>query len=280
VEAMRRWKAFLEHGLSSYAKRRNQIVLPHAVSRISCYLNLGILSIMDVVADVRQASSARAGTEGCRKFLEECIKWREIGYVHTYAMPGYHTVEAIPSWSKIFLQKQLQVGVGGFAFDVLDSATTGDETWDAMQRYLTETGELHNNARMTWGKTVVHWQAGIASPEEVLGHLITLNDRYALDGLSPPSYAGILWCFGWCDKPGPGGSISTKWARHYRQGPDSFELAKDRLYGSGSTTTTDDASVIEHAVSTPAFKKARHRQISPEMKRITSYFAPVKTPKD
>ena len=269
-----RWRSFVQHGISSYARRRNQIALPHAVSRISCYLNLGILSIMDVVADVWQASSERTRAEGCRKYLEECIKWREIGYAHAFAIPGYHKVEVIPSWSKSFLHKQLQAGGGvGYAFEVLDSATTGDAIWDAMQSYLIETGELHNNARMTWGKTVVHWQASNAQPEQILGYLITLNDRYALDGLSPPSYAGILWCFGWGDKPGPNGSISTKWAHHYRQGQECFELAKERLY-SEDAATTGCSSEAKQAVSTPPSKKARH-EVIPEKSRITSYFVPV-----
>jgi deoxyribodipyrimidine photolyase len=272
--ATQRWKAFVQHGLNSYARRRNQIALPHAVSRVSCYLNLGILSIMDVVADVWQASSDRKGTEGCKKYLEECIKWREIGYVHTFALPGYHTVEVIPSWSLSFLQKQLHTGGGeGHTFEVLDTATTGDEIWDAMQSYLIDTGELHNNARMTWGKTVVHWQASIAPPEDIIRHLITLNDRYALDGLSPPSYAGILWCFGWGDKPGPSGSISTKWARHYRQGSESFEIAKDRLYSDGITTTVDTSVVTQTAFTQPT-KKARHEVVAAKS-RITSYFTPA-----
>jgi len=272
--ATQRWKTFLEHRLSGYAKQRNQIALPHSVSRISCYLNLGILSIMDVVADVWQASKSRGAADGCNKFLEECIKWREIGYAHTFATPRYHSIEVIPSWSQSFLRKQLGTGPdGGFSFEVLNAAATGDLTWDAMQSYLNETGELHNNARMTWGKTLVHWQACISPPEEVLGHLVTLNDRYALDGLSPPSYAGILWCFGWGDKQGPNGSVTTKWARNYRQGHESFEVAKDRLYGDNTTagTPVGGTSFGIRPVSASPLKKLRLDDV-PEKSRITSYF--------
>ena len=42
TSAQERWEYFRDNQLKDYAKRRNQIVDPHAVSRISCYLNLGI----------------------------------------------------------------------------------------------------------------------------------------------------------------------------------------------------------------------------------------------
>lgn len=234
--AHRRWKRFRDNGgLRHYAKRRNQIIVPHSVSHVSCYLNMGILSIFDVVSDVWQIQTSRTGYSlGCQKFLEEAIKWREIGYVHSLAMPGYRTIQALPLWSKKYLEEQHKKsqkqhhGIG-YTYEQLETCSTRDETWNAMQSYLNETGELHNNARMTWGKTVVHWQATVVSSDEILLHLCTLNDRFALDGLSPPSYAGLLWCFGWGDKAGAGGSVSTKWASRYRQGADGFEQAKERL---------------------------------------------------
>eukprot|EP00526_Cylindrotheca_closterium_P009282 CAMPEP_0113634222 /NCGR_PEP_ID=MMETSP0017_2-20120614/17817_1 /TAXON_ID=2856 /ORGANISM="Cylindrotheca closterium" /LENGTH=431 /DNA_ID=CAMNT_0000544907 /DNA_START=18 /DNA_END=1309 /DNA_ORIENTATION=+ /assembly_acc=CAM_ASM_000147 len=60
--AMQRWKLFLQQGgLKDYAKKRNQIISPHAVSRISCYLNLGILSIFDVLHDIWNAQATEKG---------------------------------------------------------------------------------------------------------------------------------------------------------------------------------------------------------------------------
>jgi len=76
---------------------------------------------------------------------------------------------------------------------------------------------------------VVHWQASKVSPEESLWQLCCLNDRFALDGLSPPSYGGVLWCFGWQDKPGSNFSVTEKWAHRYRTGPSGFAEAKDQL---------------------------------------------------
>ena len=252
--ARQRWMRFLKDGgLKQYAKTRNRIVSPHAVSRISCYLNLGILSIFDVIENVWSAKKNEKGySTGCQKFLDEVVKWREIGYVWAFASPHFNTDESIPTWAKAFLTTQRQqetlhetASSSSFRYEQLESGTTKDHTWDAMQTYLVETGELHNNARMTWGKSVVHWQSTAFTPSEVLWQLICLNDRFALDGLSPPSYAGLLWCFGWGDKPASGGSVSTKWAHRYRTGPEGFEEAKEKLLDQNV-----DASPYAYSVST------------------------------
>ena len=66
-----------------------------------------------------------------------------------------------------------------------ETATSGDDVWDAMQRCLMVNGELHNNLRMTWGKAFVSWSL---SPSEGLCTALDLNHRYALDG-------GMFWDF-------------------------------------------------------------------------------------
>lgn len=132
----------------------------------------------------------------------------------------------------------------------LANGMTGDAKWDAMQQYLVRTGELHNNVRMTWGKTVNEWvgcrylsaadDVHYSSPAQLtLRALCYLNDRYALDGLSPPSYAGLLWCIGWSDKPSSGNSsewnIAKKPAYRYRMNPEDFRRAEQKLLASRSS---------------------------------------------
>lgn len=290
-----RWRSFLKSGLKEYAKRRNQIADPHAVSRISCYLNLGILSIFDILHDVWHAQGFQSGhSNGCSKFLDEVVKFREGSYVHAFASPDYHSVEVLPNWARRDLEskkatRDVPVCTDvGYEYDRLENATTGDEVWDAMQGYLIETGELHNNARMTWGKTVVHWQAGRLPPSEVLYQLCCLNDRFALDGLSPPSYGGILWCFGWGDKPSEGQKVSTKWACNYRTGPSGFEQAKERLFQEIPLMATRTSTVVDarHGDG-PESKKLRQsddakrtvtHSLGNEPRTILSFFSPVSKP--
>jgi len=51
--------------------------------------------------------------------------------------------------------------------------------------------------RMLWGKKVIEWQETYEQAFRLLEHL---NNKYALDGRNPNSYAGILWCFGKHDR--------------------------------------------------------------------------------
>ena len=275
--ARKRWKHFLEHHLASYDKRRNNITMPHSVSRMSHYLNLGIISIFDVIADVWDCQKSQRAKE---KFLQEVVKWREIGYCFTFANHPGSSMEvltkAIPNWAHLYLEnQQLIKGGGAYTLTQLDECNTGDATWNAMQRYLRETGELHNNARMTWGKTILHWQAKQLPAAEILRHICYLNDRYALDGLSPPSYAGILWCFGWGDKPTEAKGISTKWAHSYRSGPEGFERATESLLDRSAGENTATKRSGSNDEETYSAKKARQSS-SPS---ILSFFAPTTSTK-
>merc|ERR1712031_78568 len=80
----------------------------------------------------------------------------------------------------------------------------GDKAWDGMQRYLVETGELHNNARMGWGKAICKWAA---DPQEAVDMLVELNNKFALDGHAPPSYGGLLGCLGLFEGPKQEGKV-------------------------------------------------------------------------
>ena len=69
--------------------------------------------------------------------------------------------------------------------------------------------------------------------QAVVEGLVFLNDKYALDGFSPPSYGGILWCTGWGDKPDRGGGISMKYSSSYKMSAADFQAAQQRLLGAG-----------------------------------------------
>ena len=241
---MARWNAWVRNrsGLKEYGRRRNDMRQPHAPSRMSCYLNLGIVSIFRLVQEVKAAQAQKIG--GADKYEEEIFKWREMAYAFCFSRTDYCGAGAVPNWAQRSLDQQMRNGGGmeggglvtsPFGWNSLALGQTGHDKWDAMQRYLVSTGELHNNVRMTWGKTVVGWSSrvprgeGLSVTASVLQTLCYLNDRYALDGLSPPSYAGLLWCMGWCDKPGKGGGPSPKPASNYRYSPEDFQFAERAL---------------------------------------------------
>ncbi|KAL9187384.1 hypothetical protein ACHAXT_001487 [Thalassiosira profunda] len=272
THGMARWNNFVQNGgLARYGKERNNARLVHSVSRMSAFLNLGIVSIFRIVYEVKQAQSKNGNSgkaansrwsknkSGPDKYEEEIIKWREYSYAHAFSREDYDDVGSVPRWSVTCLNGH--PNTSRFTLEELARGATGDAVWDSMQQYLVRTGELHNNVRMTWGKQVVEWvgcrhSSGASPAQLTLRTICYLNDRYALDGLSPPSYAGLLWCMGWTDKPtssGGGWTIATKPAHRYRMTPDEFRGAEEKLMASRSNNTGGSAS----GVATGGMKRQR-----------------------
>ena len=252
AHGMARWNNFVQRGgMSRYGKERNDARKVHSPSRMSAYLNLGIVPIFRLVWEVKRAqkqqmkgksssqTNNRWNKSGCDKYEEEIVKWREFSYAHAFSRGDYDDVSSLPRWSMNCLDSHGNRSRSTLA--ELARGNTGESKWDAMQLYLLQTGELHNNVRMTWGKTVVEWVGcSTSSPGTpaslTLRTLCFLNDRYALDGLSPPSYAGVLWCHGWTEKPSGNGDwvIPTKYASRYKMNASEFRKASALLLSSQS----------------------------------------------
>lgn len=166
------------------------------VSRLSPYLHFGFISIQEVVAAVERANAPKSAKDA---FLEQVIVRRELSFNLTRHNPHYDSLKSLPDWAL----KTMRDHADDPRPDLLDeekieAAETYDELWNAAQKELLVTGHLHNYVRMLWGKKVIEWQRTYEMAFELLVHL---NNKYALDGRDPNSYAGILWCFGKHDRP-------------------------------------------------------------------------------
>jgi deoxyribodipyrimidine photo-lyase len=51
---------------------------------------------------------------------------------------------------------------------------------------------------MYWAKKILEWSK---SPQRAFERVLSLNNRYFLDGRDPSSYANVAWCFGLHDRP-------------------------------------------------------------------------------
>jgi len=193
VAGYQRWQAFQRHGLGKYARLRNGALLD-GVSRMSPYLHYGMVSPMRIA---REAASIQ--NPGAEKFLDELLIWRELSYAFCFYRPDHERLSALPDWAIATLtQHQDDQRPALLSMETLARGRTGDLLWDAAQRSLLMHGELHNNVRMTWGKSLLEWTSNAKS---ALATMIDLNHRYALDGRDPASYGGILWCLGQFDRP-------------------------------------------------------------------------------
>lgn len=189
-----RLQHFVKKILPHYDETRNEPSVDGS-SRLSPYLHFGFLSIQEVVDAVERSRASKLARAA---FLEEAIVRRELSFNLTRHNPQYDSLRALPPW----VQKTMREHVNDPRPDLLDAelieaAETYDELWNAAQRELVHTGLLHNYVRMLWGKRVIEWQPSYEMAFELLIHL---NNKYALDGRDPNSYAGILWCFGKHDR--------------------------------------------------------------------------------
>lgn len=207
-------RRFLAHGLPRYTERRHD-PLHEVHSGLSPYLHFGHIASQQVFAAVARregwtpdrlattASGKRAGwwgmSEPAEAFLDQLVTWRELGFTACARNSGHGRWMSLPDWARATLDAHA-ADARPFVYTMaaFESARTHDPLWNAMQRQLVHDGRLHSYLRMLWGKKVLEWSR---TPRAALQILIELNNKYALDGRDPNSYAGILWCFGLYDRP-------------------------------------------------------------------------------
>lgn len=206
---------FVERGLPRYATERAHPDAD-ATSGLSPYLHFGHVGVHEVFAAVTASddwspdclgairSGGKDGFWGAsadvEAFLDQLVTWRELGFnLCRHAPRAYDRYDSLPVWARFSLEQHaIDPRPRLYPLAELAASKTDDEVWNAAQTQLREEGRLHNALRMLWGKRVLTWTA---SPRVALRVLVELNNRYAIDGRDPNSYAGIGWCLGRYDRP-------------------------------------------------------------------------------
>lgn len=131
-------------------------------------------------------------------FLDELITWREVGFNAATHLPDYDQYCTLPGWARDSLAKHRdEPRPYRYSFEQFEQAQTHDSLWNAAQNQLLGEGRIQNYLRMLWGKKILEWSPGA---ETALQTMLTLNDKYALDGRDPNSVSGIFWCLGRYDR--------------------------------------------------------------------------------
>ncbi len=207
---------FLHERLANYSEASRH---PDAgaTSGLSPYLHFGHLGAHEafVALAVREgwspgdlAARAHGRREGwwglsppAEGWLDELVTWRELGFNTLHQRPDAHRFETLPDWARATLEAHADDPREHlYQREALESATTGDEVWNAAQRQLVTEGVIHSYLRMLWGKNILRWTR---HPCEALELMLELNDRWALDGRDPNSVSGITWVLGRYDHPWP-----------------------------------------------------------------------------
>ncbi len=205
---------FIQEGLLEYEQKRNHPD-ENMTSGLSPWLHFGKISEYEIVDSVlkhqpegwdldkiafNKGSSGGFfnGNPNIDAFLDEVITWRETGFHFAHHTPDYDRYESLPEWARRTLDEHRDDPREWiYSLDEFAQSRTHDELWNAAQTQLREEGLIHNYLRMLWGKKILEWTP---DPETALEVMIELNNRYAIDGRDPNSYAGIFWCLGRFDR--------------------------------------------------------------------------------
>lgn len=184
---------FIENKLTDYSQNRKDPSLAGS-SRLSPYLHFGQISPLQILQKINTLPYAGA-------FIEELLIRRELAHNFVYFTPHYDDYTILPAWSRKTLKEHWSdLRPQLYSPKELENATTTDSYWNAAMYEMQKTGFMENTMRMYWGKKIIEWSR---SPEEAYTTIITLNNRYFLDGRDANSYAGVGWCFGLHDRPWP-----------------------------------------------------------------------------
>ena len=193
--ARKRLARFLAGPLARYADDRGDPSLD-IQSNISPYLHFGQVSPLEIALAVRDADAPEAAKEA---FLEELLVRRELCVNFVAYCDRYDRYDALPGWARATLRKHSRdKRTVAYTPAQMESADTHDPYFNAAMTEMRVTGKMHNYMRMYWGKKIIEWSS---TPRRAWRTMLTLNNKYFLDGRDPLSYANVAWCFGLHDRP-------------------------------------------------------------------------------
>ncbi|GBD39431.1 hypothetical protein HRbin37_01713 [bacterium HR37] len=195
-EALEALNKFLDSTYHVFAEHRSNPSVD-AESNLSPYLHFGHISPIHIIKSAKEVDTK---PENFETLLEQLVIRRELAHNFTYHVKNLENLLAfLPKWAAEGL-KNHEKDKRDYTYSIseLENAKTHDIYWNAAQEELIGRGKIHNYMRMYWGKKVIEWSEDTA---EAYKKLLYLNNKYALDGRDPNSYAGICWCFGLHDRP-------------------------------------------------------------------------------
>jgi len=203
--AWARWEGFRDRGLGEYNDARNDPNL-EGQSGLGPALHHGQISPVSLMEDLKRRglwqepnSYRRAGEDSVSKFLDEVLVRRELSINYVVYNDEHATWNGLPDWARKTLRAhQNDPRTAVYRRQDWEAGRTHDPVWNAVQYQLTSTGRIPGYLRMYWGKKILEWSA---DPAQAFLDALYLNNKYALDGGDPNSYAGVAWCFGKHDRP-------------------------------------------------------------------------------
>ncbi len=194
--AKKKLNEFLKFKLPKYENKRSD---PDYMceSDLSPYLHFGHISPREIA--IKASGKAEENDLSIDEFWDELIIRRELSFNFIYYNRQYDKFpDFLPDWAQKTLKKHWNDEREYiYSRQEFETASTHDKYWNAAQLELIYRGKIHNYMRMYWGKKILEWSK---NPDLAFDICLYLNNKYALDGRDPNSYAGVAWCFGKHDR--------------------------------------------------------------------------------
>ncbi len=190
LEGERLLSVFVRLKLPFYKDNRNDPSMD-GTSDLSPYLHFGQLSARQVAAEV-----VRSMAEEAQKavFLEELVVRREMAFNFVRYNLNYDNIKGCPLWAQESLHRHRDDWRGySYTAEQFEKAQTHDRLWNASQLELIKRGKIHGFLRVVWAKRILEWSPDVREAFEIA---INLNNKFALDGRGPSSFAGVARAIG------------------------------------------------------------------------------------
>lgn len=199
--AVKQFAKFLQEKLPDYSERSNHPG-DECVSLMSPYLHFGQISPLELITMISQKYNL--DKPFVQDYLEQLVVRRELAMNFVHYSEDYDSMNTLPGWAKGTLKDHADDKRDYlYTYEEFEQGKTHDTYWNACMKEMRETGFMHGYMRMYWGKKIIEWTD---NPDIAYKTIISLNNKYFLDGRDPVSYASILWLFGlhdqaWQERP-------------------------------------------------------------------------------
>ncbi|TVP85474.1 MAG: deoxyribodipyrimidine photolyase [Acholeplasmataceae bacterium] len=170
-------------------------------SKLSMYLHFGQIAALELLERMFMAlEQGHINGQGFDAFIEQLLVRRELAFNYVTYQKGYDVFETMTEPWAYHSMKAHENDFRPHLYDMeaLAQSKTHDPYFNAAMTEMRITGYMHNYMRMYWAKKIIEWSL---THKDAYQSIITLNNKYFIDGRDPNSYAGVAWCFGKHDRP-------------------------------------------------------------------------------
>lgn len=185
---------FIKHKLSHYEDANDPGL--DLNSQLSPYLHFGQISPLTIMRSVRDADAPQEAKDA---FLEQLIIRRELAHNFVWYNTHYDEFDHMTvDWAYKTMQKHSgDPRPHRYSMEDYLRADTHDPHFNAAMKEMMRTGHMKNYMRMYWGKKIIEWSEDYRTAYTTM---LTLNNRFFLDGRDANSFTGVAWCFGKHDR--------------------------------------------------------------------------------